>query len=154
PFVVPLCARANLRLECSGLAQRRLVLQSAGLAASGRSWRVVRHRGGENPAVGGVAPGACSRRPLSGSWPDPRAELGDQATGPAFIDERLLPSGQVESRSVAVAAFSGPCGCGVSAHSFGLAGAIDAGDALREVLWREFAADILSRRPAGARRSP
>src|SRR5215475_2789266 len=99
-----------------------------------------------------MAPGASSCRLLSCFWPGPGTGLEHQAGGPAVADERLLPAGQIQSRSVAIAAFHRSCNCDVAARSPGLARAVDADDALREVLRRGFAADILSRRSAGARK--
>ena len=106
---------------------------------------VVRRRGGEIPAVGDVAHGAYPCRSLSGVQPDHRTEWEHQAAGaagPAQPDEPAFPAGQIESQSVAAAAFFGSCNCSVMVRSSGLARAIDAGDALREVLWREFAANL------------
>ena len=51
-LAVALCAGVRLRLDRPGMAEQRLVLQSAGLAVADRAWRVVGHRGQENSGRG------------------------------------------------------------------------------------------------------
>src|SRR4029077_9561776 len=146
-----LCARARLRLDRPRLAQPRLVLQSAGLAASACVGRVVDHRGEEIPAVGDLAHGAGPCRSLSGFQPDHRIELEHQAAGtagPADSDEAIFPAGQIDAQSVATAAFFCCCNCGGMVCASRLPRANDAGDALRDALWRELAANLLLRRYA------
>src|SRR5207237_10199382 len=57
---VALCAGASLRLARPGMADQRLVLQSAGLAAAGRAWRVVCQGGQEVSVVDALAHGECT----------------------------------------------------------------------------------------------
>jgi OpgC protein len=65
-LAIALCAGARLRLDRPGMAQQRLVLQSAGLAVAGCAWRVVCHRGQGVLAVDDLAHGTCTCRSLSG----------------------------------------------------------------------------------------
>src|SRR5262249_39127371 len=95
--------------------------------------------------------GTC--RPLSGFQPDPRFEFEQQAAGtagPADSDESAFPLGQIKSRSFATAAFFGSRNFGGMVCASQLARTDDAGDARRDVLWRELAANLLPGRSAGA----
>ena len=92
------------------MAEQPLGFQSAGLAAAGRAWRVVDHRGQEIPAVGDLTHRACGCHSLSGVQPHHRIELEHQtagSAGPAGAADAALPDGQIESRSIATAAFLG-----------------------------------------------
>src|SRR5579862_476578 len=103
--------------------------------------------------MGDLAHGAGPCRSLSGLQPDRRVELERQAprtAGPAGPGEAVFPAGQVESQSIAAAAFSRSCNSGGMVRASQLARADDAGDALREALWRELAAYLLRRRSPGA----
>ncbi len=88
---------------------------------------------------------------LSSFRPGSCSELEDRAAGLANFEGPAISTGQIESQSDTAAAFCRSCNCGATIHSAELGGAIDAGAELREVLWREFAADLLFRRPSGAR---
>src|SRR6478735_1397678 len=114
------------------MAKRPLGLQSTGLAATGRAWRVVDDRGQESPAVGGVAHGACACRPVSALQLAHRIELAHQTAGstdPGGAGKPALPIGQIESRSIATAAFFGHSCFGGMVRASQLAMADDAGDA-------------------------
>src|ERR1700746_517247 len=153
-LAVALRARARLRLDRSRLAKQRLVLQSPGLAASACLGRLVGHRGEEIPAVGELAHSAGSCRSLSGFQPNHCIELEHHAAGttcPADSDETVFPAGPIDSQTVATAAFFCSCNCGGMVCASRLARANDAGDARRDALWRELAANLLLRRDAGAR---
>ena len=105
-----LCARARLRLDRPRLAQQHWFFNPLAWQLLIVLGRVVGHRGEESPAVGDVAHGACTCRSLSGFQPGHRIELAHQAAGstdPADSDEAAFPVGQIESQSIATAAFSG-----------------------------------------------
>src|SRR5262249_19906642 len=145
-------AGACLRLDLPGVAEQPLGLQSDGLAVAGRAWRVVDDRGRESPAMGEVTHGACTSRPVSALQPGHRIELAHQAagsTGPS--GEAALPVGQIESPPSATAAFFGRSGFGGMVGAPQLARADDAGDARRNPLRPELAANLLSRRSSGIR---
>ena len=69
----------------------------------------------------------------------------------AGAGETALPIGQIESRSIATAAFFGHSSFGGMARASQLARADDAGNARRDPLWPELAADLLPRRSADVR---
>ena len=77
------------------------------LVVLGAWWMI---EGQERPAVGDVAHGACACRPVSALQPGHRIELAYQTAGsidPAGAGGSAPPVGQIESRSVATAAFFG-----------------------------------------------
>ena len=91
---------------------------------------------------------------LSALQPDHRTELAHQATGstdPANAGTSALPIGQIESRSLATAAFSGHSRFGGMVGSSQLASAKDARDARRDPLRPELATYLLPWRFAGFR---
>src|SRR5262249_42926553 len=153
-FVGALCAGAFPRLERPGMAERPLGIQSASLAADGRAWRVVDDRGRASAAVGHLAHRPWTRRPVSDLQPGHRIELAHRTDGspdPAGAIEPSLFRGQIESRFLAIAAFSGHSGFGGVVRASHLASADDAGDARRDPLWPELAANLLRRRSPGVR---
>ena len=74
-----------------------------------------------------------------------------EALIPQALANAALPIGQIESRSIATAAFFGHSGFGGMVRASQLARADDAGDARRDPLWPELAANLLPRRSAGVR---
>ncbi|MFK4490286.1 hypothetical protein ABIA45_005364 [Bradyrhizobium sp. USDA 336] len=136
-----------------GVAEQRLVLQSARLAVAGCAWCVVCHGRQEVLAAVEFTLGAWTCRSLSGFQPDYRIGLEHQTTGgacPTDPDEVALPGGQIGPRSFAIAAFYCPCDLGGMARASQLARAVDAGDARGDPLRREPLGNLLPRRSARA----
>src|SRR6476661_3363005 len=99
------------------MAEQPLGLQSARLATASRAWRVVDDRGQESPAMGNVTHCASTCRPVSALQLGHRVELAPQTAGStdaAGAGATILLIGQIESRSVAIAAFFGHGGFGVT----------------------------------------
>src|SRR6202011_2097038 len=83
-----------------------------------------------------------------------RTELAHQTAGnidPGGPGEVASHIRQIESRSVAIAAFFGPSGFGGMVGASQLASADVAADARRDPLWPELSANLLPRRSAGVR---
>src|SRR6516225_10243886 len=124
------------------------------MAVAGCAWRMVDDWGEQGPAVGEVTRDACRCRPLFALQLGRRTELAYQTAGstdPANAGTIALPIGQVESRPIAPATFSGHSRFGYMVGSSQLASAEDARDARRDPLWPELATDLLPWRSAGVR---
>ena len=121
------------------------------LVVLGAWWMI---RGQEGPAVGDVTHDAYACRLVSALQPGHRIELAYQTAGSidsAGTGETALPNGQIGSRSIATPAFFGRSSFGGMARASQLARADDAGNARRDPLWPELAANLLPRRSADVR---
>jgi hypothetical protein len=93
--------------------------------------------------VGDVTHGACTFRSVSILQPGHRIELAHQTAGstdPAGTGGAALPIGQIESRSIAAAAFFGHSGFDGTVRASLLARVDDAGDGRGDPLWPELVA--------------